>query len=281
MSNKFIRSKLNGKNKVSIICSCKNRYEALKVSLISWLNFSEVEEVIIVDWNSSDPINDLTSIDNRVKIVRVNGEEYFNQPQPLNLAAKLVKSELLLKLDTDYILNPYYNFFAHYAVSETNFVYGPSNIQDKNIESNPYFKYLRGLLYIKTKFFREVGGYNENLGKYYAWEDDELVSRLHLYGLKSMSVEYDHNIFHIPHPDKKRFENFEGDKEYEKKILEEMSQYYSGDELKYQTEYVISQYHISKNMQTFPQPSHYYCDNKIKWNITQIDSQNYFANKDE
>lgn len=279
MANKFTRFKDNLYNKVSIICSCKNRYEALKISLISWLNFNEVGEIIIVDWNSSRSISDLAYLDKRIKIVQVSNEQYFNQPQPLNLASKLVTNDLLLKLDSDYILNPYFNFFKRYHINESNFVYGPSNIEDKNIESNPYFKYLRGLLYIKTKFFNAVGGYNENIGRYYAWEDDELVSRLHMYGLKSYSVEYDHNIFHIPHPDKKRFENFEGNKDDEIKIIENMSNQFSGDELKYQSEYVIAQHHILKNMENFPKPDHYFVDSKVNWKITQKNDQNYFAEK--
>jgi len=279
MVNKFTRSKYNSSDKVSIICACKNRYEALRISLNSWLNFDQVGEIIIADWNSEKSISDLTHLDKRVKIIEVRNEDYFNQPQPLNLASKLVTNNFLLKMDTDYVLNPYYNFFNEYNIDDTNFVYGPCNIEDKNIESNPYFKYLRGLLYIKTKFFKAVGGYNENMGKYYAWEDDELVIRLHMYGLNSRSVDYNHNVFHIPHSDKKRFENFEGDKEYEKNIVNEMSKYYSGDELKYQTEYVISQYHILKNMETFPEPLDYFVESKVDWNLIQKNDQHYFAEK--
>lgn len=271
----------NDENNVSIICACKNRYEPLKISLTSWLNYDQVKEIIIVDWNSSSPLNHLTNLDRRIKIVRVLNEQYFNQPQPLNLAASLSTQEFVLKLDTDYILNPYYKFFDTYNLDENNFVYGPTNIEDKTIENSPYFKYLRGLLYVRREHFNKVGGYNENLGKYYAWEDDELVSRLHLYGLKSESLNYNHTVFHIPHPDKKRFENFEGDKEYENKIIEELSKYYDGDELKWQTEYVISQYHIGKNMQQFPSPDHYYVESKVNWNIVQIDDQNYFAERNE
>ncbi len=279
MVNKFTRSKYNSSDKVSIICACKNRYEALRISLNSWLNFDQVGEIIIADWNSEKSISDLTHLDKRVKIIEVRNEDYFNQPQPLNLASKLVTNNFLLKMDTDYVLNPYYNFFNEYNIDDTNFVYGPCNIEDKNIESNPYFKYLRGILYIKTKFFKAVGGYNENMGKYYAWEDDELVIRLHMYGLNSRSVDYNHNVFHIPHSDKKRFENFEGDKEYEKNIINEMSKYYSGDELKYQTEYVISQYHILKNMETFPEPLDYFVESKVDWKLIQKNDQHYFAEK--
>lgn len=279
MVNKFNKSKSIKNNSVSIICACRDRYSTLRVSLNSWLNFDQICEIIIVDWNSSKPFDELTHIDKRIKIIRVNKEKYFNQPQPLNLASKLVTSNYLLKMDVDYVLNPYYNFFDVYKINHNNFVYGPCNIEDKTIESNPYFKYLRGILYIKTSLFNNVGGYNENMGKYYAWEDDELVERLHMYGLKSKTLEYDHSVFHIPHPDKKRFENFEGDKEYEKSIVEEMSKYYSGDELKYQTEYMISQYHILKNMENFPKPIDYLTESKINWKITKETEQKYFAEK--
>ena len=73
---------------VSLITACKNRYNPLLISLQSWLLFDEVKEIIIVDWSSDDPINYLTKLDKRIKIIRVDDEQYFNQPQPLNLAAR-------------------------------------------------------------------------------------------------------------------------------------------------------------------------------------------------
>lgn len=269
---------MNTKPNVSIICACKNRYEPLKVSLISWLNFDEVKEVIIVDWNSNEPINHLTKLDSRIKVIRVENELYFNQPQPLNLAAKLATQDFILKLDADYIMNPYYRFFDHYNIDEKTFIFGPDNENESYINDSPYFKYLRGLLYIKRENFLSVGGYNENMDKYYAWEDDELIKRLRLYGLNSVALKYDHNLFHIPHPDGKRVENFQGDVEEEQKIIESLSKIYSGDELKWQSEYAISQYHLTKNAVNF-EPNHYYHESSINWNIVPFDEQNYFAEK--
>ena len=74
---------------VSVICACKNRYNALRVSLNSWLAFDEIKEIIIVDWSSDEPIGHLTKIDKRIKVICVDNEKYFNQPQPLNLAASI------------------------------------------------------------------------------------------------------------------------------------------------------------------------------------------------
>ena len=264
---------------VSIICSCKNRYEPLKISLSSWLLFDEVKEIVIVDWNSDKPLNHLTKIDSRIKVIKVLDEEFFNQPQPLNLASKFCTQEYLLKLDTDYILNPYFRFFNNYPPEENVFVQGPNGIENKTQSDDPYFKYLRGLLFLKREHFNKVGGYNEDMNKFYAYEDDEICTRLELLGLKLKSLSYDHSLIHIPHSDKKRFENFEGDKEYEKQIWNELSQSYQGDELKWQFEYVISQYHIQKNKIDFGNPDNYYIESKINWNIIRLDDQNYFAKK--
>ena len=93
-------------NNVSIICSCKNRSEALKINLLSWLNYKEIKEVIIVDWSSDESIEYLLDYDYRVKLIVVPGQEYFNQPQPLNLALSQATGDYILKLDTDYLLNP-------------------------------------------------------------------------------------------------------------------------------------------------------------------------------
>jgi len=109
---------------VSIISACKNRGEALAVSISSWIQFDEVEEIIVTDWNSDEPVSHLTRLDSRIKIITVPWEPYFNQPQPLNLAASLVKSDYILKLDSDTVMNPYFNFFDHHTIDDESFLTG-------------------------------------------------------------------------------------------------------------------------------------------------------------
>jgi hypothetical protein len=193
---------------VSIITACRNRVKPLSISLASWIQFDEVDEIIITDWNSDEPINHLTRLSEKIKIIRVNNEPYFNQPQPLNLAASLVKSEYLLKLDNDHILNPYFNFFDTYKIEENSFVSGCNN---GCWGMDAYFLYpLWGLLYVKTDTFKKLGGYNENMGKYYAVEDDELSVRLISYGLNPIPIDIQKfTALHIAHTDKDRVKNFE------------------------------------------------------------------------
>ena len=76
---------------VSLICACKNRIDALRISLNSWVKFEEITEIIVTDWNSDEPIDFLLDIDPRIKIVRVSDQKYFNQPQPLNIALDLAR----------------------------------------------------------------------------------------------------------------------------------------------------------------------------------------------
>jgi hypothetical protein len=278
---------------VSLICACKNRYKPLKISLQSWLLFDEIKEIIIVDWSSDEPLEHLTELDPRIKVITVPNKKYFNQPQPLNLAASLATGDSIMKFDIDYIINPYYNFFETYKIDETCFQsgareleYPDHNIYQMNFDDvmmyahvhSAYFKSLIGLLHITKENFEKVGGYNEELGEFYGFEDEELQMRLELMGLKHNKIRYDHNLIHIPHPDSKRFENFKGvDKDMFDQYEKNLSTQYSGDVLKYQLEYAIAQYHIQRNKKYFSEVNEYYVQQKTKWNIKQTSPQRYVA----
>jgi FkbM family methyltransferase len=268
---------------VSIICACKNRNAPLKISLSSWLSFSQISEIIIVDWSSDESLNNLINLDPRIKIISVPNQKYFNQPEPLNLAASLATGDYILKVDADYILNPYYNFFDFYKVDNTCFVCGENGYTQLDIIESPYFRYLRGLLYVTRENFLKIGGFNENITKYYAYEDDEIDDRLELLGLEKNKLCYNHNIIHIPHQDKKRFENFEAyhvDTGLTSYVYDGLSTQYSGDELQWQADYIIAQQHIEKNrQQCISEDMGYHFQSKIKWDVTKINDQLYVAEK--
>lgn len=265
---------------VSLICACKNRVKPLTVSLSSWLLYDEIKEIIIVDWDSDESISFLAKLDSRIKIIRVNHEKYFNQPQPLNLALRLCTKEEVIKVDTDYIFSPYFNFFDNYKIDDNNFVCGDKESikEDNNIQ---FYKYLRGLLYVKLKNLNEIGGYNENMGEYYAGEDSEIENRLKLYGLSEKKINLDYTLIHIPHEDFDRVKNFKAFtydtiNESVKSQMPNLSE----DEFKYNYNYLLAQTHINQNIMNYCQSiSHYYVKPKITWNITKVDNQYYFAEK--
>lgn len=274
------------KYSITIICSCKNRSDALHISLRSWLNFNKISEVIIVDWSSDKSLEYLTSWDSRIKVISVPNQKFFNQPQPLNLAASLATSKYILKLDCDYILNPYFKFFenSEYVIDDNSFVCGQNTI-DKGFD--PYYKYLFGFLYVSKSNFMKVNGFSEKFCKWYASEDQDIMIRLENLGLKKRGLDYDHNVIHIPHSDKKRTENFEAtvtEKEYEDDIKERMKHRgFSGQELEWQTDFSLAQMHVNVNQGWLSKMKEdYICaDPMTKWEVEEINPQYFIAKKYE
>lgn len=115
---------------ISLICACKNRNQPLQIALTSWLLRPEITEIIIVDWSSDESLAPLTKLDRRIKVITVPNQKYFNQPQPLNLAASIATGDYILKVDCDYVFSPYYNFFETYQIDKNSFVSGKHNIKN-------------------------------------------------------------------------------------------------------------------------------------------------------
>jgi len=291
---------------ISLITACKNRVEALKISLMSWLNFKEITEIIIVDWDSDEPIDYLVKLDPRIKIIRVENKKYFNQPQPLNLAASVATGDYIFKVDNDHIFNPYYLNILNHLPKGKEFFCGQleikNNIQKWSEEGQfsyidttvhrddyneylmsytPFYRYLIGMLFVKKEYFDSVGGYNEKLGDCYAYEDDEICGRLELFGLeKNKTSIKSYEFIHLPHGDGKRIENFKGfdnQESYSQQIIDKLSSQYSGEELKWQVEYALSEYQTTLNKNMIGEIKDYYVSNSTEWNITKINDQVYCA----
>jgi hypothetical protein len=178
--------------------------------------FDEVKEIIITDWSSDNSIEHLVNLDPRITIIRVNGEEFFNQTQPLNLASKFATQKNILKIDCDYILNPYYNFFdIHKLVDSDNFVAGVyKELSDDSLENSQFVDPLYGLLYVNREKFIEVGGFNEKIGKYYGLDDGEITIRLRSLGMTIQPLDLRSEcVIHIPHSDRVRVQNHQGFKQ--------------------------------------------------------------------
>jgi hypothetical protein len=288
---------------VSLICACKNRKRALYVSLASWLLCDEIKEIIVVDWSSDSDqtLNEISELDDRIKIINVLNEKYFNLPHPLNLAASFATQDYILKVDCDYVFNPYHNFFESYSVDENSFVSGHSNLKNPEkyneewgittIKKNeldifqirdyvncysPFYIYLKGMLLVSRKNFEKIGGYDENFDTFYAYDDDNIRDRLLLLGLKHHKLNYDYHLIHIPHSDYIRLEHFKGFHETGEK--EHMDQMEEGD-AKWNYAYYLASCHIKKNIELYSDPVTYQATRKLKWKIQKIDEQHYYAEK--
>lgn len=237
---------------VSLVTACKDRNSCLQAVLPSWLQHKEITEIIIVDWSSKDALEYIINIDKRIKVVRVDNEEYYIPSQANNLGISIASEDYILRIDTDYFLNPYYNFFENYKIDDTCFVSGePENYSDR--ENNPYYQHLFGLLYITKNNFKKIGGYDEDIGHYYSHEDGNIFKRFVLAGLTQIKLKNNHSVIHIPHSDEMRCEHFAGK---EQPIGE----------------------HFAQNKK-FYEPKEAYKQPNVQWNITQVHEQFYKAEK--
>ena len=73
---------------VSVVNCCRNRTENILKALPTWLAHKEIQEVIIIDWTSDNPVGDSLKQhgfkDNRIKVVRVENEPclLYTSPSP-------------------------------------------------------------------------------------------------------------------------------------------------------------------------------------------------------
>ena len=103
------RGRNTGPN-LSIIVACKDRGRFLKQALASWLLLSEVSEIVIVDWSSGYPLvselePELAAHADKIKLVTVVGEEHWVLSRAYNLAASLATGDVLIKCDSESLLN--------------------------------------------------------------------------------------------------------------------------------------------------------------------------------
>ena len=295
--------------KVSILCACKDRSEGLDFVINSWVCQEEVYEIIIVDWSSKKSLNYLTKISEKIKVVTVKNEKYFNMPQPLNLALSIAEGNEILIMSSDYILNTYpeYNFFKLIDIDENSYFCGEikTNVEsDKHITGSHFLKYLRGSLYLKRENLLKIGGYDESFGDYYGNDDGEIENRLNILGLKKINFDMNscYSMIHIPHSNKKRYENFKSfheDKSDEDFLREYLSPRCSSEEeLEWNLEYLLANRHIVKGQELakkiknqevdaghvccgLPDLDTYVADKKTKWRVERLSDQIIFAEKIE
>ena len=199
----------NIKDDVSIVVGCKNREKMLDVSIRSWLYYPEIKEIIITDWSSDNPINYLEKIDPRIKVIRVDGQQYYNASTPVNIAIKKATSPIIMKLDTDYIINPYGNFYDLISINHNEFITG--NHEDTIIDNDLNFvKGMNGYLCVYKEHIESVGYYDENIENY-GVEDCDMFSRLCQLGLRRKTLQFNPcniSIYHNPHNGYHRTKNF-------------------------------------------------------------------------
>lgn len=197
---------------ISLVIGVKNRFDILKVCLQSWINQKAIKEIVIIDWDSDD-INKkyLKKLDRRIKIVSFKKKSKYHISKVINKGIKYCKYEHIIKCDVDYIANPYYQLEQWLDLDwETEFMTG--SWTQKTLDNDMGFMtYLNGLIICKKKHIEDIGMYNESFTEY-GWEDSDLYNRLtKKLKLIQKIVPNSKNfvpVYHNPHMDYKRTENY-------------------------------------------------------------------------
>jgi len=183
---------------VSVVTCCMNRTENLLKALPTWLALPGVDEVVIIDWCSREPVDSSLAAagiaDPRIRVARVVDEPRWILSFAFNLGFRLARHERILKLDADITLKP--EFFERNALQEGAFIAGDWQVAEKGQE------HINGFFYIRQRDLLGIKGFNEYITTY-GWDDDDLYTRLQHSGLKRVCVDTT-SIYHIPHDDAQR-----------------------------------------------------------------------------
>jgi len=195
---------ISTKGGVSLVAVCMNRHSTLEKALPSWLSVKGVEEVVVVDWSSSPPLEDKLrgTSDPRLKVVRVENEPKWVLSRAFNLGLTMATRERILRVDCDYELHP--DIMAGHpldgAQDQPLSQFYAGNWRNAKNENQIH---LNGIVIVRRADFWKVLGYDERI-QTYGWDDEDLYTRLEQFaGLTRMNISYDY-VAHIQHDDTAR-----------------------------------------------------------------------------
>ena len=182
---------------ISIFTVCMDRNENLKISLKNWLENEDVDEIIILDWNSKIPVSQTLNIQsNKINIITVKDIDTWILTKSFNLASKFTKYDKICKLDCDYVISR--EFFKEHKLKDNIFY---SSNYNKCIDKIS----LSGFLYINRFNFMKINGYDERIITY-GWDDDDIKNRLMINNIYEKQININ-LVDHIPHTDDDRTKN--------------------------------------------------------------------------
>jgi hypothetical protein len=188
---------------VSLVSACMNRQGNLLKVLPSWLA-SSADEIIIVDWSSTEPVAPMLAhiSDSRLKIVRIEDEPRWILTHAFNVGLRLASHEVVFKLDADIRMEA--DFLTRNQVRAGTFVRGFWKSAVDAGEADQ--KYINGSFGARKLDLRTAGYYDERILTY-GWDDSDLYHRLsHAHGLAGHLLAHD-SLHHLPQEDAQRLEN--------------------------------------------------------------------------
>lgn len=86
---------------ISLVTACMNRESHLRQSIRAWAALPFLDEIVIVDWSTRESIADLLQLDERIRIVRAEGESRWLLAYAYNLGIDRARGDVILKCDAD------------------------------------------------------------------------------------------------------------------------------------------------------------------------------------
>lgn len=209
--------------KITIVFPVMNRNSHVAEAVPTWMEHDEIDEIIIVDWSSDQPIHLDESCqkickNSKVKIIRIENEKYFQNPAfAINIGIDMSDNSNILKLDIDYKLtNP--NILKILKRNSTPGHFFCGTVPEKE------FNCFWGFAYFHRQDYEKTGGYNENL-QGWGGEDADFYDRLEEVGAeRTVVINIKDFISHIDHDDNLRTQNhFIKDLNYSNKINGQIS----------------------------------------------------------
>lgn len=188
-------------NGVSLVTCCMNRNENLVKALPSWIACKDINEIIIVDWSSNEPVREYLAshqfTDPRIKVIRVDNQPRWILSYAFNVGFRAASYNKILKTDADIIIYP--EFFTKNKLRENTFIAGDWRIAEKGQE------HINGFFFVYREKLQNIKAFNEYITTY-GWDDDDIYSRMVDSGLARKHVDVK-TIYHIPHDDALRIGN--------------------------------------------------------------------------
>lgn len=171
---------------ISLVAACMNREENLLKVIDSWLT-TDVNEIVIVDWSSTSELRPKLSRinDPRLKLIRIDGEQYWVLTHALNVGLRFASHELVYKVDCDIELTQ--DFFKKNTPQNGEFVRGfwKSGLE----HGGEGQQFINGTFGAYKEDLRKANYYDERIMSY-GWDDSDIYLRLtHDHGLAAKLID--------------------------------------------------------------------------------------------
>lgn len=166
---------------VSLVAACRNPRTSLEQAYGSWSHAEGIEEIILVDWSSDPPLEQVVwnIADHRLYMVRVLDERCWSRAQAYNLGVSLSSFELTVLVDCGHFLEK--NFLDIHSVSVANGSYPETDrfwVEQHSAAINFDFESFSPAILVPRKLFVSVGGYDERYESDAVAANFDLQSRL-------------------------------------------------------------------------------------------------------